>query len=50
MEPKKFIRKHITSMLVAEGFSLFVGEWGKRGLEYFRQMSQPSKKGGTVTA
>ncbi|WP_338858407.1 hypothetical protein WCU37_16110 [Serratia marcescens] len=47
MNPAKFIEKHIAAALVAEGFPPLVVEGGvKRGLEHFRKMSQPSKKGG----
>ncbi|RDL25084.1 hypothetical protein [Serratia fonticola] len=46
MTPSDFIRKHITAALVAEGFPLSVAQGGAGiGLEYYRCMSQASRKG-----
>lgn len=47
MSPEQFIRKHITAALVAEGFpSGVAGGGAEHGVDYYRRMSQASKKGG----
>ncbi len=46
MTPETFIRKHIIDDLVAEGFPPNVAGGADAGIEYYRRMSQSSKKGG----
>ena len=46
MHPVDFLKKHIIAKLVAEGFSEAVAKGGgDKGVEQYRRMSQPSKKG-----
>ncbi|HBQ5642593.1 TPA: hypothetical protein L7572_005588 [Klebsiella variicola] len=46
MNPTDFIRKHITTVLTAEGFAPSVVQGGViKGLEHYRCMSQSTKKG-----
>lgn len=46
MHPVDFLKKHIVTQLVTEGFSDVVARGGaERGLDYYRRMSQPGRKG-----
>ncbi|ECJ2856720.1 hypothetical protein FNO15_23295 [Salmonella enterica subsp. diarizonae] len=46
MNPTDFIRKHITTALVAEGVSEIVAQGGAtQGVDYYRRCSQASRKG-----
>ncbi|EBW8394017.1 hypothetical protein A3X38_14775 [Salmonella enterica subsp. enterica serovar Florida] len=46
MQAEEFIRQNIVSMLAAEGFSSQIAhEAAAYGLDLYRRMSQPSRKG-----
>lgn len=46
MNVEAFIRQHITTALVTEGFSEIVAQGGaSQGLEHYRRCSQASRKG-----
>ncbi|MDJ6542623.1 hypothetical protein LEC33_22745 [Salmonella enterica] len=46
MNVEAFIRQHITTALVAEGFSEIVAQGGvTQGLEHYRRCSQANRKG-----
>ncbi|EGX5144544.1 hypothetical protein DQ657_09945 [Salmonella enterica] len=46
MSPETFIRQHITTALVAEGFSEIVAQGGAtHGVEHYRRCSQANRKG-----